>query len=126
VDYKKMLQLYLPVSVQYQLAKNHFILGGVGASYSFALSSNVKENQQATATQSYNYRGGFNQLDLFVQAGYLYKVNNAFSLFGYWQQGLIDATDNTYFNNSISTKQSKVSVGIKYNFKRNGLRTNKK
>lgn len=131
---KKMLQLYLPVSVYYEVIKNHYLMAAIGAMYSLDVSSKVTERSVSnnTGTPSINskmattttttesgYRSGYNQFDMFAQIGYSYKVNNALMFQLAFQQGFFDMTKNSYFNNNLNNTQTRLSLGLKYNFKRN-------
>ena len=137
VYYKKMLQLYLPISIYYQMMPKHYLMGSIGASYSMNVLSTYEEvksssagfsstlnkiNTTYTSTTSKNqlgYQTGFNQLDVFLQVGYSYQVfKNSMVQFGI-QQGLFDITKNAYFNNTIKNTQTRLSLGIKYSFNRN-------
>lgn len=119
VEHKKMMQMYLPVSVLYEWVKNHYVLAGFGASYSLDVSGTVQDNQVNTKSV-YGYRSGFNPLDLFLQAGYQFKLNDQISFALWYQQGLLDATRNAYFGNNATDRQTRFGVGIKYSFSRNG------
>lgn len=131
---KKMLQLYLPVSVYYEVIKNHYLMAAIGAMYSLDVSSKVTQRSlsnntgtpavnskmatTSTSTES-GYRSGFNQFDVFAQIGYSYKVNQSVMLQFTFQQGFFDMTKNSYFNNTLNNTQTRLSLGLKYNFKRN-------
>jgi hypothetical protein len=137
VYYKKQLQLYLPISVYYQMKPKHFLMASIGASYSMNVlstyeafkstssgfnSTTNKINTTSMTTSTKNqlgYQAGIKQLDVFLQAGYSYQVfKNCMIQLGI-QKGLFDVTKNTYFNNSIKNTQNRLSVGIKYSFNRN-------
>ena len=137
VYYKKMLQLYLPISMYYQMMPKHYLMGSIGASYSMNVLSTYEEvkstsagfsstlnkiNTTYTSTTTKNqlgYQTGFNQLDIFLQVGYSYQVfKNSMLQLGI-QQGLFDITKNTYFKNTIKNRQTRLSLGIKYSFNRN-------
>lgn len=137
VYHKKMFQLNLPISVYYQLFKNHYLMGGIGASYAMNVSSTYEEvkgtstgyntisskpytNYTTTSTKNQlGFTNGFNQFDMFLHAGYSYQVFKNWMLQLGVQKGLFDATKNTYFNNTIKNTQTRFSLGIKYSFKRN-------
>ena len=134
---KTMYQLYLPINVYYQFLKNHSIMVGVGAIYSMNVSSTYEEIKgtssgyntttnaakkvyTTTATKNQlGYTNGFNNLDIFLQAGYSYQAFRTLAFQIGVQQGLFDMTKNSYFNNTIKNTQIRFSLGIKYSFKRN-------
>ncbi len=134
VAHKKLLQFYLPFSVYYQLFNNHFVMASLGMSYSFDVSSKVttttsssnagapapstKSVTTSSSTQT-GYRTGFNQFDVFAQFGYGYRVANRIMIQAAVQQGFFDMTKNSYFSNSVTNTQTRFSLGLKYNFKRN-------
>jgi hypothetical protein len=120
VTSKKLFQMYLPIALYYQFMQKHSVFTSVGLSYAFDVSSLVKEDQQSPQYNSFGYRNGFNTVDLFLQLGYQYSINKNLSAQLLFQQGFMDMTKNNYFENNQSDKQSKISIGIKYNFKRNG------
>ena len=120
VNYKKMLQFYLPVSVRYQLTQQHSILASLGMAYATDVSSMVKEHQSANSYQSFGYSSALNMMDVFAQLGYQYQINPKLSATVLLQQGFMDISKNSFFNNTIQHSQSKMSIGLKYNFKRNG------
>jgi hypothetical protein len=109
-------------------------MASLGVSYSFDVSSKVTQTMMSnnagynggttkaasstTTTQS-GYRTGFNQFDVFAQVGYSYRFADRFMLQCMVQQGFFDMTKNTYFSNAVSNTQTRVSLGLKYNFKRN-------
>jgi len=133
VAHKKLLQLYLPVSVYYEVLKNHYLMFALGASYNLDVSSKVTESVSASSnsigsnsksasisssTQS-GYSTGFNRFDVFAQIGYSYQLFNKLMVQLTYQQGFVDMTKNAYFKNSLTNTQSRISIGLKYNFKRN-------
>jgi hypothetical protein len=120
VNYKKLLQFYLPVSVRYQLTQQHSILASLGMAYATDVSSLVKEHQSANSYQSFGYSSALNMMDVFAQLGYQYQVNPKLSATVLLQQGFMDISKNSFFNNTTQHSQSKMSLGLKYNFKRNG------
>ncbi len=119
VVHKKLFQIYLPVSLYYQVMNNHFLMASIGASYSLDVSSSVKDNQTANATNKNGYSTGFNPFDFFVGAGYGYQLTNRIMIQLNIQQGFMDMTKNTYFNNTNKNTQTRLSVGLKYSFSRN-------
>ena len=135
VAHKKLLQFYLPFSVYYQLFNNHFVMASLGMSYSFDVSSKVSNTSNSsnsgtpaqtpktvastkTTTQT-GYRTGFNQFDVFAQFGYGYRIANGIMIQASVQQGFFDMTKNSYFSNTVTNTQTRFSLGLKYNFKRN-------
>ncbi len=134
VAHKKLLQFYLPFSVYYELVKNHFVMASLGVSYSFDVSSEVTQTSMSNnagyaggntkaATSKTNttsgYRTGFNPFDVYAQVGYSYRFAERFMLQAMVQQGFFDMTKNAYFSNSVRNTQTRISLGLKYTFKRN-------
>jgi hypothetical protein len=135
VYYKKMLQIYLPFAIDYQIKHKHYLMASIGASYAMNVLSTYEEfktssngfnstvNKINTTTTSMKnqlgYQTGINRLDIVLQAGYSYQIfKHSMIQFGI-QKGLIDMTKNAYFQNVIKNTQTRISVGIKYSFKRN-------
>ncbi|MBL7765206.1 MAG: hypothetical protein JNJ58_03880 [Chitinophagaceae bacterium] len=120
VTNQKMLQAYLPISAYYEIIKKHYAFASIGLAYAFDVFSQVKDSRNPGATNQYGYRTGFNQLDMFLQAGYMYQISQRIQAQLFFQQGFFDMTKDSYFNNTVTNAQSRLSIGIKYNFKRNG------
>ena len=119
VDHKKMFQMVVPLSIQYQLLSNHFLSATLGVSYAYDIASDVKETKDASTKKQFGYSTGFNQLDVFAQIGYGLRLSDRTMFQLMYQQGFIDMTKNTYFNNSNKDKQTRISIGFKYSFHRN-------
>jgi hypothetical protein len=138
IIYQKLLQVQLPISIRYQLRKQHSILASLGLSYSFNTESLVKENESSPLKREYGYLDGFKRLDFFTQIGYQYAINKWLSLQLLYQKGLLNITDIDFFNSTSSphsattfsaepkrtlqtiNTQTRLSIGLKYSFKRNG------
>lgn len=119
VQHKKMFEMYLPVSLYYQVIRNHYLMASIGGSYAMDVSSSVKANSQAKATNQNGYRSGFNAVDIFAGLGYSVQVfRNLMLQFGF-QYGFLDRTKNDYFNSNQHHSQTRFSLGIKYSFSRN-------
>lgn len=119
VQHKKMFEMYLPISLYYQVIRNHYLMASIGGSYAMDVSSSVKANSQAKATNQNGYRSGFNAVDIFAGLGYSVQVfRNLMLQFGF-QYGILDRTKNDYFNSNQHHSQTRFSLGIKYSFSRN-------
>jgi hypothetical protein len=102
-----------------QVMKNQFLMASIGASYSLDVSSSVKDNQTANAITKNGYSTGFNPFDFFLGAGYGYQLSKKMMIQLNFQQGFMDMTKNTYFNNANKNTQTRISIGLKYSFSRN-------
>lgn len=120
VNYTRIWQMYVPISLQYHLGNKHRLMLGVAGSYAMDTHSWVEDNQKNTSYSSNGYRDGFRTFDLLAQIGYDYKFNSKLSAMLFWQQGFSDVTKDNVLNHTQRNMQSKLSLGIKYNFKRNG------
>lgn len=118
VTHKRLLQTYLPISLYYQIQKNNYLFGLIGASYAFDVSSEVENTKNSSNKTQNGYRSGFNQFDFFAGGGYAYRLSNQFMLQTSFQQGFIDMTKNQYFKNT-NNMQTRIQIGIKYFLKRN-------
>ena len=120
VNYKRLWQVYVPVSLSYQLASRHQVFAGAAGSYALDVNSLVHDKQNSSVYTSNGYREGLSSWDVLAHIGYAYQFNSKISALLFWQQGFSDVTKNNAFRQDAKHLQSKVSVGIKYNFKRNG------
>lgn len=133
VTHKRLFQFYLPVNLYYQFMKNHSVFFGLGMCYqpdvyskvsktsmtsNAGFAGNVTRQLKENATSEFGYRSGFSNFDAFVQFGYSYNLFKNLMLQAAYQQGFIDNTKNSYFKNSTNNTQSRISIGLKYNFKR--------
>lgn len=133
VTHKKLFQFYLPLNLYYQFMKNHSLLLGLGICYqpevyskvsttvmtnNVGFAGNNTKQVNTSSSNEYGYRGGFTNFDAFVQFGYSYNLFKNLMLQAAYQQGFIDNTKNSYFKNSMNHTQSRLSIGLKYNFKR--------
>ncbi len=118
VRHNKLIQLYLPLQLQYQLSNKHALTTGLGISYNINILSKVQEQSKAAITNQLGYTSGFNPLDVFAQIGYAYQINKNMQVALQYTQGLKDATKNAYFNNNLNNKQSRISIGFNYNLKK--------
>jgi hypothetical protein len=116
IDYKKMMQLYLAINFIYHLNKKHQLMAGFGINYMADVQSKVQQNN-ITQTQM-GYYTGFNNVDFFTNIGYNYQINNNMNVIINYSQGFVDATKNTYFQNSTINKQGRFAIGLKYNLKK--------
>lgn len=128
VAYKKLLQLYLPFSVYYKLAGNHFLMMALGANWTMDVSSKVTETRSvntgfpgnatrqpvSSSSSQTGYRSGFNPFDVYAQIGYCYRFQQRYMLQLSVQQGFFDMTKNSFFGNNLRNTQSRISLGLKY------------
>lgn len=120
VNYKRLWQVYVPLTLSYQLAARHQLFAGVGGSFAFDVNSLVEDKKNSTIYASNGYRDGLSAWDVLAHVGYAYQLHSRLSAMLFWQQGFSDVTKNNVFKQDSKHLQSKVSVGLKYNFKRNG------
>lgn len=118
VKYNRMYQLLLPISVAYHIGKLHTLWGGIGGSYVFNTESLVTENKSSKNQRG--YLDGINRFDIFSLLGYEYQLHNKLTAQAFWQQGYMNAAQKEFFNIQSSNTQTRMSLGLKYYFKRNG------
>lgn len=118
VSYQRMYQLVLPISMAYQVHQLHSVWASVGASYVLNIGNKVSEND-ISKNQS-GYTEGIKKLDVFGQIGYQYQINQKFNLQAMLLKGFLNTTEKSYFNTSNQNTQSRLLIGLKYYFKRNG------
>ena len=118
VIYKRMYQLSLPISVAYKLDKKQSVWAGIGATYLLnTLSKYIDDNKHSLKN---GYMDGIKPFDLFVNFAYQYQINKKFGLQAGIQQGMINALDKNYFSIKNNNTQTRLSIGLKYYFNRNG------
>ncbi len=118
VEYHRLYQLMLPVSIAYQLNKSHSAWASIGAAYILNASSKVTD--KGTSNYQTGYQDGINPFDLFAQIGYQYRLNKRLNVQAFLQQGFLNVTQKDYFNITTGNTQTRISIGLKYYFKRNG------
>lgn len=118
VNYQRMYQLFLPLSLSYELNHYHTVLASLGGSY--VINTLNKVNDQGNTTRQSGYSGGINPFDLFAQVGYQYTLDRRFAVQALIHQGFLSATQKDYFNINHANTQTRISLGLKYYFKRNG------
>jgi hypothetical protein len=133
VQYQKLLQVYMPLSLQYAVTRKQAIsvqLGGMynadvistttEASWSVnnGYGSSLNRNGNTSSKPSSGYRDGFQSFDIITGLGYQYQMNDHLQWQMMLQQGLLDMTRNTYFKQNQSDKQTRLLIGVRYTFKR--------
>ncbi len=134
IKHKKINQIQIPISMYYQIAPKHQLLTSIGINYNVSVLSTVKNEQfettinstglpgslttnKVTKTQNtFAYADRFNPLDIFIQVGYSYMLSKKMNIQCVYQYGLLDATNNAMLNNTVSNRQSRLFIGLKYNF----------
>ncbi|MCC7030964.1 MAG: hypothetical protein IT257_11720 [Chitinophagaceae bacterium] len=118
VEYRKLYQLMLPVSLAWQFSKNHQLWAAAGASY--VMNTANRLNNNGNISHPTGYQEGINPFDLFAQLGYQYGLSRHIAIQAFLHQGFFSTTQKDFFNLSHSNSQTRVSLGLKYYFKRNG------
>ncbi|MBK7689663.1 MAG: hypothetical protein IPJ31_00565 [Bacteroidetes bacterium] len=118
VQYNRMYQLLLPISVAYQIGKLHTVIGGIGGSYVCNTESLVTENKSSKNQKG--YLDGINRFDIFSMLGYQFQIHNKLGAQLLWQQGFMNAAQKEFFSIQSNNTQTRMSLGLKYYFKRNG------
>lgn len=114
VSYKKMYQLQLPVGVQYHIFNKQSLLAMIGLSYILNVENKIED--QRISYNTTGYRDGINPLDIFMQLGYNYQINNRFILQAAYYQGFNNLTQQEYFNTQNKNKQKGILLSVRYNF----------
>lgn len=114
VTYKKMYQLQLPLGVQYHIFNKQSILAMLGLSYILNVQNKVEDQGKSYTTTG--YRDGINPLDIFLQLGYNYQINNRFLLQVAYYQGFKNLTQQDYFKTQYENKQKGILLSLRYNF----------
>lgn len=117
LNYKKFSQIQVPLRLEYQMGKIVSLYAGGSASYLVDVGAKVQSGANAEIDQ-WGYRDGFNRLDIAATFGFGLHITKAISLESFYQQGFLDVTNNSFFNNTQNDLQKKVQIGLKYNFKK--------
>ncbi|MEN9340065.1 MAG: hypothetical protein RIQ62_1377, partial [Bacteroidota bacterium] len=133
VQYQKLLQVYMPLSLQYAVTRKQAISVQLGGMYNADVMSTITEaswsvnngygsslnrNGNTSSKPSSGYRDGFQSFDIMAGLGYQYQMNDHLQWQMILQQGLLDMTRNTYFKQNQSDKQTRLLIGVRYTFKR--------
>lgn len=133
VQYQKLLQVYIPLSLQYAVTHKQAISLQLGAMYNADVMSKITEstwsvnngygsllnrNGTNSSKQSSGYRNGFQSFDIIAGLGYQYQINDHLQWQMMLQQGMLDMTRNAYFKQNQSDKQTRLLIGVRYTFKR--------
>lgn len=115
IELHKFKYIHVPLQVQYNFYKGHWIQAGAGISYVLDSKGDYREIQVAGQNQLIRneanvtgYMDGVNQLNYFLSAGYLLDLNQLFRLSAGFRYGLnslikkdVFREENELFNNSI-------------------------
>lgn len=115
IELHKFKYIHVPLQVQYNFFKGHWIQAGAGISYVLDSKGDYREIQVAGQNELIRneanvtgYMDGVNQLNYFLSAGYLLDLNQRFRLSAGFRYGLnslikkdIFREENELFNNSI-------------------------
>ena len=119
VECQRMVYIELPVLFNYGVANHNFM---VGPSVSYLASSlNKVTTAYETPTSSWEeekpvwgYTDGFKQYDFAIVAGYEYSLKPKLNLGVRLNYGLIDITDNNYFDNDSFDNNVQFRVYLTY------------
>ncbi|HNF72171.1 MAG TPA: hypothetical protein PLP34_07155 [Chitinophagaceae bacterium] len=134
IEYLRILQLCVPFMIRYPVLPGHSIMALAGWMYHLDVQGTYKEagmtsnagysgvNTKTPAVQTQTvsgYRNAIQPWDIYFGIGYAaqWKKNLQFQLM--FQQGIRDVSKDSYFNNSQTNTQSRLSIGLRYTFKRN-------
>lgn len=115
IELHKFKYIHVPLQVQYNFYKGHWIQAGAGISYVLDSKGDYREIQVSgqnqltrNETNVTGYMDGVNQLNYFLSAGYLLDLNQHFRLGAGYRYGLnslikkdVFREENELFNNSI-------------------------
>ena len=110
-----------PVYITYHLHNRHTIDAGLYASYLLNVSSEVQTlsissqgETQMDRRDEYGYTSGFKSLDAGLMLGYKFRLTEQIRLGLRANMGLLDVTDNTYFNNNSFDRTMQLRVILDY------------
>lgn len=116
VEYRRLLQFTLPVSVLYRLSPRWSVFAGLGVNYAFEVQSRLKDDDNAPSTV-FGYRDGWRRLDGFAQAGVRANISPRLGAVVQYQQGFADMTENSFFQQNATQRQSRIMLGLRYELK---------
>ena len=116
--------LSVPLSVNYQLGNRHTFSVGLEVSALLNVKSFVtiedQDNFETTLRESrreFGYVDGFGTVDVQTHVGYYFGIASWLQLGVLYRQGLMDITDDAYFNYESTDRNSRLSVLLKYNIR---------
>jgi hypothetical protein len=117
MQYKTLYQLCIPISANYKISLKQSMMAGLGANIGLDVLSNVKQFNTNTNANAWGYGGGFATVAPYATLGYQYQIFSNLYMHAIYQQGLMDITNNQFFNNSNIDRNSKATIGITYKIK---------
>ena len=120
VSAQKLHYIEAPIYLDYLINGKHNLIGGMSASYLVESSSdvNVKSNNNFDSWEEnsteFGHNDGFERLDVAVIAGYEYFLKPDLNVGIRMNYGLIDATKDHYFNNSLNNNNLQFRFYLKY------------
>lgn len=109
------------LSTTYNLARNHKLKAGIGANRLMLLQTNlsyknVGDDQITVVNNNRGEKRGMLEYDFGFNLGYEYRLNHKFRLELNAHYGLLDRSDNAWFNvNPTYDNEMSVTVGLRYN-----------
>ncbi len=118
---KALHALEIPLAASFRVRNRHYVT--VGASGSYLIEITTQERLQrnddfGTSTPDkknvWGYRKGFNKLDAGAQIGYRYYLGRGFSLNLQGYYGLMDLTDNDFWENDQFDRNMQLRLFLRY------------
>jgi len=120
VEAQRMVYFEMPVLLNYGVANHNFM---VGPSFSYLVSSlnkvttvyeSTTENIPTLEEAVWGYTDGFKKYDFAIVAGYEYSLKPQLNLGVRLNYGLVDITDNNYFNDDSFDNNVQFRVYVTY------------
>lgn len=112
IQKQSILQLQVPLSLQYQVLPKHQVGIGFGASINLDVLSSVKDFNSNTYTNRWGYSQFYNPFNAFAMMNYQYQLYNNISITTSYQYGLTDITDNVMNRNVLVDNASRFNLGF--------------
>ena len=119
VESQRLVFIELPVMLNYNMG-NHNLMGGASMSYLVTGLHKVSTEYTSQTESSvedkmeWGYTNGFNNVDFSLVAGYEYSIKSRWNIGMRVNYGLLDVTNNDYFQNDSFDNNMQLRVYLKY------------
>ena len=122
VAIKHLYQAQVPLMLSYRLTYESSLQFGLNYAYLLNTYSEVAQlhedsftaSAESSISNSWGYVSGFKQHDMGIVGGYIHHIKERTQLGIFAKYGLMDITDNTQFNNTVTDKNMQFYIFMSY------------